>query len=156
MPGGSSAEQVRLAVQQLAADAAIARSDELLPVHRQFVRSAARRRFSNAIVSSENIDTETGRSGEIIEMSRKTTCQVFKYVHLLKQSIGLMWQLRAKLTDTSLVGIWMPPCAESVVANLAVAFCGKTVVNLNSNWLIPRFRPRSINAACDMFSYQAI
>jgi acyl-[acyl-carrier-protein]-phospholipid O-acyltransferase / long-chain-fatty-acid--[acyl-carrier-protein] ligase len=112
MPGESSAEQVRLAVQQLAADAAISRSEDLLPVHRQFVRTAARRRFSPAIMTGE----------------------VLKYRQVLARSICLMWQLRARLGDAPVVGIWMPRSAEAAIANLAVAFSRKAVVNLSGNW----------------------
>src|SRR5207247_2529459 len=43
----------------------------------------------------------------------------------------LMRRLRPILTDDAMVGIWLPPGAGAALCNMAVAFLGKTSVNLN-------------------------
>jgi acyl-[acyl-carrier-protein]-phospholipid O-acyltransferase / long-chain-fatty-acid--[acyl-carrier-protein] ligase len=134
MPADTSAEQVRLAVQQLAADAAIARSDDLLPVHRQFVRAATRNRFRAAIVDGVSDDKEIERSGEVVKALRTTHGYIFTYFQVLARSIRLTWELRAKLGDEPVIGIWMPTSADAAIANLVAAFCRKAVVNLNTQW----------------------
>jgi acyl-[acyl-carrier-protein]-phospholipid O-acyltransferase / long-chain-fatty-acid--[acyl-carrier-protein] ligase len=129
MPGESTAEQVRLAVQQLAADAAIARSDELLPVHRQFVRSAVRKRFRRAITGykEEKAINEMAVSNEGTEIP-------LTYLQLLSRCIDLAWQLKGKLTTESVVGIWLPLSIDAVIANAAISMCGRATVNLGDDW----------------------
>jgi acyl-[acyl-carrier-protein]-phospholipid O-acyltransferase/long-chain-fatty-acid--[acyl-carrier-protein] ligase len=106
------AGEVRLAIQKLSADAAIARSARRRPVHRQFVRTACRFPFRPCIA-----DTATK-----LELN---------YAKTLAGAMILARQLRPKLGDEKMVGVWLPPSVGGTLANIALALLGKTAVNLN-------------------------
>jgi acyl-[acyl-carrier-protein]-phospholipid O-acyltransferase/long-chain-fatty-acid--[acyl-carrier-protein] ligase len=113
MPGTSRAAEVRQAIQKLAADCAVARNPERLPVHRQFVRTAARHPFRVCFIDPN------------------AQIKVVTYAMALMGSTLLARLLRPLLGDAPMVGVWLPPSAGGAVTNIALAFLGKTAVNLN-------------------------
>jgi acyl-[acyl-carrier-protein]-phospholipid O-acyltransferase/long-chain-fatty-acid--[acyl-carrier-protein] ligase len=114
MPADSSPIQVRIAVQKLSAESSIARSDQRRPVHRQFVRLAARHPFKTCIIDP-NSQTKT----------------IYKYCEVLTGAKILTKKLRPVLGADKLVGLWLPPSVAGAIANISVSFLGKTTVNLN-------------------------
>ncbi len=113
LPPTTPAIDVRLAIQKLSADCAIQRRDLRLPVHRQFVRMAARHPFRSCFIDPSNND------------------KLFKYVEVLVGSILLSRKLKPVLGDTRMVGIWLPSSVGGAFANIALALLGKVAVNLN-------------------------
>ena len=105
---------VRMAVQKLSADCSIARKDQRRPVHRQFVRLAARHPFKPCIVDPTNRQKPIFKYGEILVGAKIVT-------QLLRPILGA----------DKMVGLWLPPSAGGAIANIAVSFLGKTAVNLN-------------------------
>jgi acyl-[acyl-carrier-protein]-phospholipid O-acyltransferase/long-chain-fatty-acid--[acyl-carrier-protein] ligase len=114
MPPTSTAVEVRQAIQKLSADCAVERSGRRKPVHRQFVRMAARHPFRSCI-----IDPSLGQNGE------------FSYGRVLVGSMIFARLLKPLLGDDKMVGLWLPPGAGGAMANIALALLGKTAVNLN-------------------------
>jgi acyl-[acyl-carrier-protein]-phospholipid O-acyltransferase/long-chain-fatty-acid--[acyl-carrier-protein] ligase len=115
MPATAQAAEVRLAVQKLSADCAIRRSSDMRPVHRQFVRMAARHPFRPCI-----FDPLVQKDGAL------------SYGKILIGAICLARALRSRLgTDEKRVGVWLPPGAPAALANIALALLGKVSVNLN-------------------------
>jgi acyl-[acyl-carrier-protein]-phospholipid O-acyltransferase / long-chain-fatty-acid--[acyl-carrier-protein] ligase len=112
MPATASPGEVRLAVQKLSADCAIARSATRTPVHRKFLRMAARHPFRPCLLDS---------AGN----------RWYRYGETLTGAILLARLLRPVLGDERMVGIWLPPGVGSSFANIALALLGKTSVNLN-------------------------
>jgi acyl-[acyl-carrier-protein]-phospholipid O-acyltransferase/long-chain-fatty-acid--[acyl-carrier-protein] ligase len=113
MPSTSSAIDVRLAIQKLSADCAIQRRDLRLPVHRQFIRMAARHPLRTCFIDPLNND------------------KVFRYVEVLVGSILLSRILRPILGQERMVGTWLPSSVGGALANIAIAMLGKVAVNLN-------------------------
>jgi acyl-[acyl-carrier-protein]-phospholipid O-acyltransferase/long-chain-fatty-acid--[acyl-carrier-protein] ligase len=113
LPPNTPAFEVRLAIQKLSADCAIARSDTRLPVHRQFLRMAASHPFRRCIIDPNN----NGR--------------VYSYGEALAGVSIMSQMLKPLLGDEQAVGIWLPPSPGGAFANVALAFMGKTSVNLN-------------------------
>jgi acyl-[acyl-carrier-protein]-phospholipid O-acyltransferase/long-chain-fatty-acid--[acyl-carrier-protein] ligase len=114
MPPESSAVEVRSAIQKLSADCSIAHHDRRRPVHRQFVRIAARHPFKPCIIDPTNAQKPLYRYGEVLVGAKIMTS-------LLRPILG----------DDKMVGLWLPPSAGGTIANIAVSFLGKTAVNLN-------------------------
>ena len=56
---------------------------------------------------------------------------VMKYGMALAGAKILARHLRPVLKDDAMVGLWLPPSVGGALANIAVAFLGKTAVNLN-------------------------
>lgn len=112
MPATSSAAEVRLAIQKLSADAAFARLDRRRPIHRQFVRTAARHPFRPC-------------------MGDSTLPKLLTYGRALTGAILMARKLRPLLGDAPMVGLWLPSSVGGALANVALAFLGKTSVNLN-------------------------
>ncbi len=112
MPPTSSAAEVRVAIQKLSADAAMARTATRRPVHVQFVRTAARRPFARCITDSASK----------VELN---------YAKTLAGAMILARRLRPILGDEPMVGVWLPPSVGGVIANVALALLRKTSVNLN-------------------------
>jgi acyl-[acyl-carrier-protein]-phospholipid O-acyltransferase/long-chain-fatty-acid--[acyl-carrier-protein] ligase len=112
LPPSTSAAEVRLAIQKLSADCAIVRSAWRRPVHRQFVRTAARHPFRPCISDSASM-------------------QQLNYAKTLAGAMLLARQLRPILGNEKMVGVWMPPSVGGALANIALALLGKTTVNLN-------------------------
>ncbi|MFO0876833.1 MAG: AMP-binding protein [Gemmataceae bacterium] len=107
------ATEARQALQELSATLAVVRNPWRRPVHRQFVRMAARHPFHPcwADSSSPGQDMTYGKA----------------YVG----AVCLMKLLRPLLGQEPIVGIWLPPGRGSALANIAIALLGKTSVNLN-------------------------
>lgn len=113
MPGTATAFDVRQAIQKLSADSAIRRADERIAVHRQFVRLACRHPFRPCL-----IDETSPRP-------------MLKYGETLVAAKLLAKRLRKCLGDEKMVGVWLPSSAGGALANISLAFLGKTSVNLN-------------------------
>ncbi|WP_148087975.1 AMP-binding protein [Gemmata obscuriglobus] len=117
-PGGrsSSAPDLRLAVQECTADLALLESAHLLPVHRRFVRQAAkfRRLFRPAIT-----DYSAGPP------------RTLTWAKLLVAALCVTRYLRPRVGAAQNVGIWLPTGLGGALANIAAAFLGKTSVNFN-------------------------
>src|SRR5439155_3003692 len=107
------AGEVRQAMQKLSADCAMARASERLPVHRQFIRMAARHPFRTCFIDHIN-KGKVYRCGEV----------------LAGASI-LMRKLKPLLDGDPMVGVWLPSSVGAAFANIAVTFLGKQPVNLN-------------------------
>ena len=112
MPSPANAFQTRLAIQKLSADCAMNRKYRL--VHRQFVRMASRHPFRTCL-----IDPALGKDG------------VLSYSKVLAGAMCLARQLKPIVGDDKMIGLWLPPGAGGVLANIALALLGKTSVNLN-------------------------
>jgi acyl-[acyl-carrier-protein]-phospholipid O-acyltransferase/long-chain-fatty-acid--[acyl-carrier-protein] ligase len=112
MPPATTAFQLRQAMQKLSADCAREHLKELLPVHRMFVRQAARHPFRSCF-----LDGMTGTE--------------LTYGRALAGAMILADRLRPLLGDAAMVGLWLPSAVGGALANIAVSFLGKTSVNLN-------------------------
>jgi acyl-[acyl-carrier-protein]-phospholipid O-acyltransferase/long-chain-fatty-acid--[acyl-carrier-protein] ligase len=115
MPAGTSAAEVRTAIQELSATWAPKSFWWLKPVHRQFIRLAAHRPFRTCYV--DTTDPQTPR--------------VLSYAKSAAGAICLANALRPKLAGDKMVGIWLPSTVGSAVTNIAVSLLRKTAVNLN-------------------------
>ncbi|MBY0527078.1 MAG: AMP-binding protein [Gemmataceae bacterium] len=111
LPPTAPAAEVRLAIQKLSAEAAAARTSRR-PVHRQFVRSAARHPFHPCVGDSTNPN-------------------ILSYGKALAGAMIFARKLRPLLGEDRMVGLWLPPSVGGVLSNIALAFLGKTSVNLN-------------------------
>jgi acyl-[acyl-carrier-protein]-phospholipid O-acyltransferase/long-chain-fatty-acid--[acyl-carrier-protein] ligase len=114
LPGTASAFEVRQALQKLSADSAIRRAPARVPVHRQFVRMAARHPFLSCLVDSSNPAKPLYRYGEVLAGAKIVAAK-----------------LRPVLGEDQMVGVWLPPSAGAAITNISLAFLGKTAVNLN-------------------------
>lgn len=116
LPSTATAAEVRLAVQECAADCAIVESDELLPVNRGFITMAAswRNIFRPAMV-----DVATGTE------RRLTWGRTLVAVWCL-----VRW-LRPRLGTEPIIGVWLPTGMGGMLVNLALGLLRKTTVNLN-------------------------
>jgi acyl-[acyl-carrier-protein]-phospholipid O-acyltransferase/long-chain-fatty-acid--[acyl-carrier-protein] ligase len=113
MPADTPAAEARQAVQQLSADAAVARKPRRLPVHRLFVRMAARRPFHSCFIDA----SAPGRD--------------LNYARGFVAASCLARLLKPIASDTPVVALWLPPSTGGALVNIALAFLGKTSVNLN-------------------------
>ncbi|MBA4186411.1 MAG: hypothetical protein C0467_00185 [Planctomycetaceae bacterium] len=113
---GQTAANYRLAVQETTADLAIRESDHTSHVHRAFVRNAARFRnlFRPCVV-----DHSAGAA------------RTLTWSKTLVGALCVTAYLRSRLGDARNVGVWMPTSLGGALANLAIAFLGRTSVNLN-------------------------
>jgi acyl-[acyl-carrier-protein]-phospholipid O-acyltransferase/long-chain-fatty-acid--[acyl-carrier-protein] ligase len=110
-----SAPNLRLLVQEAAAEGAVRQSDFVPLVHRAFVRNAVRFRnlFRPCVIDNA--------AGERILSWGKT------YVG----AVCVTDYLRPKVASDPNVGVWLPTGLGGALANLAIAFLGKASVNLN-------------------------
>ncbi len=113
LPPTVKAVEVRLAIEKLSADQAVARNQERLPPHRQFVRMAARHPFRTCMLDSLNRG------------------KMYRYGEVLAGAWLVRDLLQPIVRDDRMVGIWLPPGAGGAFANIAVTFLGKAPVNLN-------------------------
>src|SRR5205823_14379395 len=113
MPPTTSAGEVRQVIQKLSADCALARSQERLPVHREFLRRATRHPFRLCLIDP----LQNGK--------------VYRYAEFLAGAWILARFLRPMIANDRLVGIWLPPSAGGAFANVALTLLGKTSANLN-------------------------
>jgi len=116
LPPTTPVGDIRLAVQECEADAAIAQSDYLLPPDRQFIRNASRfhKLFKPAVT-----DVSTG------------TERTLTWGKLLVGVWGLVGWLKGVLGPETNVGVWLPTGLGSALTNYGLAMRGKVVVNLN-------------------------
>ena len=113
LPSGTTAAAARQAMQELSAWLAVSRRSWRRPVHRRFVRMAARRPFRLCWIDS----TAPG--------------QDMNYAKAYVGSVCLAKLLRPMLGETPMVAIWLPPGRGGALANVALALLGKVSVNLN-------------------------
>lgn len=113
LPPTATAFEVRLAIQRLSAESAVRRAAARKPVHRQFVRMAVRHPLRSCL-----IDPNSPKP-------------ILKYGEALVGAKIIMRRLKPILGDDKMVGVWMPPSQAGAIANIALAFLGKTSVNLN-------------------------
>jgi acyl-[acyl-carrier-protein]-phospholipid O-acyltransferase / long-chain-fatty-acid--[acyl-carrier-protein] ligase len=116
LPPTVTAAEVRFAIQELSAETLTSESDNLRPVHRQFLRVAARFSYMRR---SCWIDVSTGTAREL------------NYLKALVGSICMTRWLAPRLGNEKNVGIWLPTSVGGALANIAVNFLGRTTVNLN-------------------------
>jgi acyl-[acyl-carrier-protein]-phospholipid O-acyltransferase/long-chain-fatty-acid--[acyl-carrier-protein] ligase len=112
MPPTATAVEVRQAIQKLSADCSIAAAGKRLPVHRQFIRMAARHPFRSCLIDSN-------------------TKKIFRCGEALAGAMILAKKLRPLLGNTPMIGVWLPPSPGGAFANIALAILGKVSVNLN-------------------------
>ena len=116
LPASTTAAEVRAAVVEAGAECAIHESDDLLPVHRELVRTGTRWRNLKRIAF---IDHSTG-----VE-------RIITWPRVLVGAWCLSRWLRARVGDSPVVGVWLPTGLGSALTNYALAFLGKTTANLN-------------------------
>jgi len=116
MPKTATVAEVRAAVVETSAHCAVAQSDHLLPPARAFVRTACRFGY---VFRTACTDLATGTE-------RKLT-----WGKLLVGAWSLADWLEPRLEPEPNVGVWLPTGLGSTLANAALAFRGKTAVNLN-------------------------
>lgn len=111
MPSGSSAQQVRRAVQELGAEAYQFRKRYMRTLHRSFVQTARRHPFRFAMAD--------GRTPKV------------SFGGALTRTIFLARRLRPIWGSQKMVGILLPPSVPGALVNLAALLMGKVPVNLN-------------------------
>jgi acyl-[acyl-carrier-protein]-phospholipid O-acyltransferase/long-chain-fatty-acid--[acyl-carrier-protein] ligase len=117
--GGSavvSAPNLRLAVQEAIADLAIRESDHVPLVHRAFLHNATKLRY---LFRPCVVDCSLG------------SARTLTWGRTLVAALCVTRYLRGRLGDGVAVGVWLPTSLAGMLANLAIAFLGKTSVNLN-------------------------
>jgi len=116
LPQTTTAPVVRQKIQELGAESAIRDSARTLPVHRHFVRIAARFRqlFRPCLV-----DTTAAKP------------RTLTYAKTLVGSMLIARWLRPKIGAAKNVGVWLPSSVGGSLTNIALAFLGRTSVNLN-------------------------
>jgi len=112
LPPTTPTGDVRQAMQKLAADCAMERIRQARPVHRVFVRAAARHPFRKCFIDS-------------------TTGMQINYGMALAGAMMLAKRLRPILGDEPMAGLWLPSSLGGAITNISVALLGKTAVNLN-------------------------
>jgi acyl-[acyl-carrier-protein]-phospholipid O-acyltransferase/long-chain-fatty-acid--[acyl-carrier-protein] ligase len=115
MPAGQSAADVRTAIQELSATWAARSFFWLRPVHRRFIRLAARRPFRTCYI--DTTDPKNPRP--------------LSYAKAAAGAICIANALRPKLADDAMVGLWLPSSVGAAVTNIAVSLLRKPAVNLN-------------------------
>jgi acyl-[acyl-carrier-protein]-phospholipid O-acyltransferase / long-chain-fatty-acid--[acyl-carrier-protein] ligase len=111
MPGHSTAESVRQAVQELATDAFIFRKGDQTQLQRAFVRQAHRHPWRFAVADGMNPSVS--------------------YLGLLLRSVFLARLLKPQWQDQKTVGLLLPPSVAGAAANITSLLAGKIPVNLN-------------------------
>jgi acyl-[acyl-carrier-protein]-phospholipid O-acyltransferase/long-chain-fatty-acid--[acyl-carrier-protein] ligase len=113
LPSTTRPGVLRQAMQKVSADGAFACGSQRLPVHRQFVRMAARRPFAACMHDS-------------VAPGPPLT-----YGKALAGAVCLARALKPLLGTTKMVAVWLPSGVGGGLANIALALLGKTSVNLN-------------------------
>jgi acyl-[acyl-carrier-protein]-phospholipid O-acyltransferase/long-chain-fatty-acid--[acyl-carrier-protein] ligase len=116
LPPTVTAPEVRQRIQELGAETAIRESGRSRPVHRHFVRVAARFRqmFRPCL-----IDTTGAKP------------RIFSYAKALVGAILISRWLKSRIGEEKNVGLWTPSSVGGALANIALAFLRRTAVNLN-------------------------
>ncbi len=111
-----SAPNIRLAVQEELADLAIRESDHIKLVHRVFLANATKlRNFFRPCI----IDNSTGPA------------RTLSWGKTLVAALCVTRHLKSRLGESQNVGVWLPTSLGGALANVAIAFLGRTSVNLN-------------------------
>lgn len=116
LPQNTPAPEIRAAVQECDARCGIRQSDYLLPGPQAFVTRAASFR---CMFSTAFIDVATGTERRL------------SFARALVAVWSLASWLRPRLGPEPNVAVWLPTGLGSTLANFALSFLGKTVVNLN-------------------------
>ncbi len=111
MPSDAKAHQVRQAIAELGAEAAIHRLDRNDLLDRRFMRLAKRRWFSLCIADSTGKELTYGKT--------------------LIGALALSRWIRKHCPEQEMVGLLLPASAGAALANIAVLLAGKVPVNLN-------------------------
>lgn len=114
LPAAATAIEVHQAIKRLSADSAMRRARERPPVHRRFVRMAVRHPLRSCLIDPNNAARPMLKYGEALAGAKILTAM-----------------LRPLLRDDAMVGLWLPSSGGGALANIVVAFLGKTSVNLN-------------------------
>ena len=111
MPAGSTAFEVRQAVQQLHTEAYRYRRERMRTLHRALVNTARRHplRFAMGDLRAPRL----------------------RFGTVLARTIFLARRLRQAWQGQTMVGILLPPSVPGALVNFAAALCGKVPVNLN-------------------------
>ena len=116
LPPTVTAPEVRLIIQELSAETAIRDSNDLRPVHRQFLRTATRFANMRRVVW---VDASAGKPREV------------SYLRGLVGAMCIANWLAPRIGTEKNVGLWLPTSVGSALANIALNFLGRTTVNLN-------------------------
>ena len=111
MPGQSTSEAVRQAVQELGTDAYVYRKPDQSQLQRTFIRRVRQHPFRFAVADGLNPRVS--------------------YLGLLVRSVFLARLLRQRWHEQKMVGLLLPPSVAGAAANIAVLLAGKVPVNLN-------------------------
>lgn len=111
MPGQSSSESVRQAVQELATDAYLYRKPDQSQLQRAFIRRVWRHPWRLAAADGLNPKVS--------------------YLGLLIRSIFLARLMQPRWGSQRMVGLLLPPSVAGAAANIAALLAGKIPVNLN-------------------------
>jgi acyl-[acyl-carrier-protein]-phospholipid O-acyltransferase / long-chain-fatty-acid--[acyl-carrier-protein] ligase len=111
MSPATSAQEVRLAVQELGAEAYRSRKRYMRTLHRSFVQTARRHPFRFAMAD--------GRTPKLT------------FGGALTRTVFLARRLRPIWREQKMVGILLPPSVPGALVNLAALLMGKVPVNLN-------------------------
>ncbi len=111
LPATASTFALRQAIEELAADCAIADKADAAPLHHGWVRNARRRRKLFAMGDTLSPDIPLG--------------------HTLLRAVVLARRLRDGWAGQENVGVLLPPSVGGALVNYAAALGGRTVVNLN-------------------------
>lgn len=114
LPATTTAGEAHQAVQLLSAESAVRRAPLRLPVHRQFVRTAARYPFRPCLIDATNVQSP-----------------IIRYGAALVGAKLMARYLKPLVKDELMVGVWLPPSPGAALASIALAFLGKVAVNLN-------------------------
>ena len=130
LPAGTSAPRARQALQELSARTAIAHTPRRRPVHRQFVRMAARHPFRTCWIDSSAPDGP------------------LNYAKAYVATVCVARLLEPLLAKARLVGVWLPPGRGGAVTNIALAVLGKVAVNLNYTSSVESIRSALRQCGC--------
>ena len=111
LPPNTTADTVRRTIQELGEAAWQLRKSVRRPLHRQFISAMRRYPFRMAMADQNR--------------PRVSSLQA------LIGSIVLARTLRPHWQDQQHIGVLLPPTVATALVNVAVALCGKTIVNLN-------------------------
>ncbi len=111
MPGDSTPQAVRQAMQELGTEAFLLRKHRQPMLHRAFVRSVRRRPFALCMADM--------------------TIPKLSYFKTYVGALVFARKLNALLDDHSMVGVLLPSTVGGALTNIALQFMGRTAVNLN-------------------------
>jgi acyl-[acyl-carrier-protein]-phospholipid O-acyltransferase/long-chain-fatty-acid--[acyl-carrier-protein] ligase len=112
LPPDTDTFKVRMAVQELGAASADRRKSRQRPLHREFIRQAARRPFRFCMADSRGTELTFGKA--------------------LAGVVALTRAFKRKLPpDDRMVGVLLPPSVGGSLVNFALLSAGKVPINLN-------------------------